>query len=76
MSSEAEVKWSRDGQRFVHATSDATGYVRELFQQYGDGIADLEIRRATLEDTYMTLVREFESGRSAAALREFEAVTP
>ncbi|GIG89755.1 ABC transporter ATP-binding protein [Plantactinospora endophytica] len=75
MSSEAEVKWSRDGQRFVHATTDATTFVRELFQQYGDGIADLEVRRASLEDTYMALVREFESGRSIAALREFEEAT-
>ncbi|MFC6019746.1 ABC transporter ATP-binding protein [Plantactinospora solaniradicis] len=72
MSSEAEVKWSQGGQRFVHATTDATRYVRELFQQHGDGITDLEVRRATLEDTYMALVREFESGQGAAALREFE----
>jgi len=72
MSSEAEVKWSRDGQRYVHSTTDATRYAQELFRQYGDSIADLEIRRATLEDTYMALVREFESGRGAAALREFE----
>ncbi|WP_422773077.1 ABC transporter ATP-binding protein [Plantactinospora sp. WMMC1484] len=72
MSGEAEVRWSRDGQRFVHATADATGFVRQLFQQYGDGIADLEVRRASLEETYMALVRESESGRSLAALREFE----
>ncbi|GAB3964082.1 ABC transporter ATP-binding protein [Plantactinospora veratri] len=72
MSSEAEVKWSRDGQRFVHATADATRFVRELFQQYGDAVADLEVRRASLEDTYMALVREVESGRSLATLREFE----
>jgi ABC-2 type transport system ATP-binding protein len=62
MSSEAEVRWSRDGQRFVHGTTDATTFVRELFGQYGSDIADLEVRRASLEDTYMALVREFESG--------------
>jgi ABC-2 type transport system ATP-binding protein len=62
MSSEAEVRWSRDGQRFVHGTTDATTFVRELFGQYGNEIADLEVRRASLEDTYMALVREFESG--------------
>ncbi|MFY1688079.1 ABC transporter ATP-binding protein [Plantactinospora sp. WMMB782] len=72
MSAEAEVRWSRDGQRFVHATTDATRFVRDLFGQYGDSIADLEVRRASLEDTYMALVREFESGRSLAALRDFE----
>jgi ABC-2 type transport system ATP-binding protein len=74
ISSEAEVKWSRAGQRFVHSTSDATRFVRELFQQYGDAIADLEIRRANLEDTYMALVRGFEAGRREA-VREFEVVT-
>ena len=62
MSGEAEVRWSRDGQRFVHGTTDATTFVRELFGQYGNEIADLEVRRASLEDTYMALVREFESG--------------
>ncbi|MEQ4301776.1 ABC transporter ATP-binding protein [Plantactinospora sp. B6F1] len=72
ISAEAEVKWSRDGQRFVHATTDATRFVRELFQQYGDAVADLEVRRASLEDTYMAMVREVESGRSLATLREFE----
>jgi ABC-2 type transport system ATP-binding protein len=75
VSTDAEVRWSHDGQRFVHATGDATRFVRELFQQYGDAIAELEIRRANLEDTYMALVRGFESGRKQAAVREFEVVT-
>ncbi|MEJ3742978.1 ABC transporter ATP-binding protein [Actinomycetes bacterium KLBMP 9797] len=75
ITTEAEVRWSRDGERFVHATADATRFVRELFQQYGDAVADLEVRRASLEDTYMALVREFESGRSGAALRTFEEAT-
>jgi ABC-2 type transport system ATP-binding protein len=75
MSTEAEVRWSRDNQRFVHSTTDATRFVHDLFKQYGDDIADLEVRRASLEDTYMALVREFESGRTATAARDFEAVT-
>ena len=54
------MRWSRDGQRFVHAADDATAFVRELFRQYGDSIEDLEVRRATLEDTYMALVRQAE----------------
>jgi ABC-2 type transport system ATP-binding protein len=74
MSTEAEVRWSRDGQRFVHATADATRFVRELFAQYGDAVADLEVRRATLEDTYMAMVRDYESGKSEAAVREFVEV--
>jgi ABC-2 type transport system ATP-binding protein len=56
----AEVRWSQGGDRFVHSTDDATGFVRGLFAQYGDEIADLEVRRASLEDTYMSLVRAHE----------------
>ncbi len=74
VSGQAEVRWACDGQRFVHATDDATRFVRELFAQYGDKISDLEVRRASLEDTYMTLVREFESGRGEVAVREFTEV--
>jgi ABC-2 type transport system ATP-binding protein len=59
-SGQAEVRWSRDGERFVHATPDATGFVRELFAQYGDEVADLEVRRASLEDTYMAIVHRQE----------------
>jgi ABC-2 type transport system ATP-binding protein len=71
MSTEAEVRWSIEGERFVHATLDATGFVRELFAEHGTAVADLEVRRASLEDTYMALVREFESGQASLALKEF-----
>ena len=57
-----EVRWSRQGEHFVHAAEDATRFVRELFAQYGDEVADLEVRRATLEDSYMALVQRFEAG--------------
>ncbi|SFI94930.1 ABC-2 type transport system ATP-binding protein [Amycolatopsis sacchari] len=62
MSTEAEVRWTRDGQRYVHTTTQSTKFVYELFQQYGEEIADLEVRRASLEDTYMALVHRFEEG--------------
>ena len=64
VSAEAEVRWSRAGEHFVHSTADATRFVRELFAQYGEDVADLEIRRATLEDTYMALVHRHESGHA------------
>jgi ABC-2 type transport system ATP-binding protein len=60
---QAEVRWSRDGERFVHATPDATRFVRDLFAQYGDDVADLEVRRASLEDTYMAMVHRQEQPR-------------
>jgi ABC-2 type transport system ATP-binding protein len=73
---EAQVRWSRNGEHFVHATPDATGFVRELFAQYGDDVADLEVRRATLEDTYIAMVQQYESGQAnATAARAFEEAT-
>ena len=57
---QSEVRWSRSGQRFVHAPDNATAFVRELFQHYGESVEDLEVRRASLEDTYMALVRQAE----------------
>jgi ABC-2 type transport system ATP-binding protein len=80
MSTQAEVRWSRDGQRFVHAADEPTKFVRDLFRQYGESVEDLEVRRASLEDTYMALVRQVEAGVSGsdltgeAALRKFSAV--
>nr|MDT0661206.1 ABC transporter ATP-binding protein [Micromonospora sp. DSM 115978] len=72
ISTDAEVRWSQGNGRFVHATGDATAFVRELFQQHGDEIADLEVRRASLEDTYMALVHEHETGRDGTAALAFE----
>ena len=62
MPGQSEVRWSLDGQRFVHAADDATAFVRELFRRYGESVEDLEMRRASLEDTYMALVRQAEDG--------------
>jgi ABC-2 type transport system ATP-binding protein len=72
---EAEIKWSRDGERFVHAAADATAFVRELLAQYGDEVRDLEVRRASLEDAYLTLVQQHEAGRAATAAETFAEVT-
>jgi ABC-2 type transport system ATP-binding protein len=60
VSRDAQVRWSRAGEHFVHATDDATGFVRGLFAQYGEEIDDLEVRRATLEDTYMAILKKEE----------------
>jgi ABC-2 type transport system ATP-binding protein len=74
MATEAEVRWTIDGQRFVHSTSDATGFVRELFRKHDEEIGDLEVRRASLEDVYMAMVRQFEAGQHDEAVREFTEV--
>jgi ABC-2 type transport system ATP-binding protein len=62
----AEVRWTLDGKRFVHSTEDATGFVRHLLDEHGDEVADLEVRRASLEDTYMALVHAQEGGGAEA----------
>jgi len=72
---EAEVRWTRDGERFVHSAADATGFVRELFAQYGHDVADLEVTRASLEDAYLALVQQHESGLADQAALAFTEVT-
>nr|WP_197698504.1 ABC transporter ATP-binding protein [Micromonospora viridifaciens] len=70
---DAEIRWTRDGERFVHSAADATGFVRDLLRQYGDEVQELEVRRASLEDAYMALVYEEESGvRTGAAVRVWQ----
>ncbi|MCW5697010.1 MAG: ABC transporter ATP-binding protein [Bauldia sp.] len=72
VSGQTEVRWTRAGEAFRHATPDATRFVRDLFAEHGDAIADLEVRRATLEDTYLTIVRQHDEGGEAAAVDAFE----
>ncbi|MEV8373118.1 ABC transporter ATP-binding protein [Kribbella sp. NPDC056861] len=55
-----EVRWSVEGRHFAESTSESTAFVRDLFHQYGEALAELEVRRATLEDTYLALVRQSE----------------
>jgi ABC-2 type transport system ATP-binding protein len=57
---EDEVSWTRDGQGFRHRTADSTPFVFELFRRHGTTIENLEVRRASLEDTYLSLVRRAE----------------
>ncbi len=59
---ESEIRWTRGGRRFVHSAVNPTPFVRELLVQHGDEVADLEVRRNSLEDTYMRLVHDFEGG--------------
>lgn len=61
VSSQAEVRWTQDGKQLVHATKDATSYVRRLLSEHKTGISDLEVRRASLEDTYMAIVQKHET---------------
>ncbi|WP_203862654.1 ABC transporter ATP-binding protein [Plantactinospora mayteni] len=61
-----EVRWTFDGQRFTQSTeqSQSTGFVFELFRKHGHAITDLEVRRPSLEDAYLALVRQTELTRA------------
>ncbi|MFE2959407.1 ABC transporter ATP-binding protein [Nocardia tengchongensis] len=75
VATEAEVRWTVDGQRFVDTTAESTKFVYELFKQHGERVGELEVRRASLEDTYMALVRRYESGRGEAEVHTLEEIT-
>ena len=59
-----EVHWTAGGRRHVHAVAegDASVFVRELLLKTPD-VTELDVRRASLEDTYMALVRRVESAQ-------------
>jgi ABC-2 type transport system ATP-binding protein len=62
-----EVRWRLDGSRFAESTTDSTRFAFDLFRRYGEAVADLEVRRASLEDTYLAIVQQAELGAVAAA---------
>ena len=74
VSSRAEVRWRVGERTFVHPTDDVTAFVKELIRQHGEAIADLDVRRPTLEDTYFAMVHRFETGGGEHAAAVFEEV--
>jgi ABC-2 type transport system ATP-binding protein len=61
----------------MQSTNQSTTFVLDLLTRYGETIADLEVRRASLEDTYLALVRQAEAGlgeAGEAAARNLEEV--
>ena len=61
------MRWARGGERFVHPTDDVVGFVRGLFEQHGDELTDLEVRKAGLEDTYLAMVQRSQTGTPTTA---------
>lgn len=54
---QAEVRWTgADGTAHQERTADPSRLVWELHHETGGPIADLEVRRPTLEDTYLHMV--------------------
>lgn len=69
-STDAEVRWEQDGKKHVHASKDATAFVRKLLADNPTGIHDLEVRRASLEDTYMKIVQQHEASQAAKNVKQ------
>jgi ABC-2 type transport system ATP-binding protein len=74
VSGESRVRWRMNGEVHTERTPDATGFVRELFAKHGEGISDLDVRGTTLEETYLTMVQQHESGFRDEAAHAFEEV--
>ncbi len=71
---EALVRWTSSGEQRSESVADATAFVRRLFDEHGDDLRDLEVRRASLEDAYLALVQQHEAGHGEAAARLFAEV--
>nr|WP_103962625.1 ABC transporter ATP-binding protein [Nonomuraea solani] len=56
-----QVRWRHDGQRHSASPPDSTAFVRDLFTRHGAAITELEVHRASLEQTYLSLVRDAEA---------------
>lgn len=54
------VRWVRDGHQFEEATPDSTAFVRALLHDDRGTVTRLEVHPASLEDTYLGLVRAAE----------------
>ncbi len=59
---DGEVRWTLGGRHFAETTPDPTTFVWDLFEQHGREVKDLEVRRASLEDTYIAMVARHRSG--------------
>lgn len=57
---EAEVRWSEDGQAHRQLTSTASEFVWSLHRRIGGPVADLQVRRPTLEDSYLRMIHREE----------------
>ncbi len=71
LATEATVRWTVDGEHRTESTADATAFVRALLDRHGDDVRDLEVRRATLEDTYLAVVQQHELGAHGRGVPTF-----
>jgi ABC-2 type transport system ATP-binding protein len=58
-----EVRWAVGGEHFVRPSEQPARLVCELYRRHGDELRELEVRRSSLEDTYLALVHAAEVRR-------------
>lgn len=61
MSATASVRFRRDGRLHTESTEDPVSYLREALAEPGE-MTELEVRRASLEEAYLALVHQVETG--------------
>ena len=66
MSATASVTFRRDGQRHTESTDDPVSCLRSVLAEPGE-VTDLEVRRASLEEAYLALVHQVETGADSTA---------
>lgn len=65
-----QVRWRRGSETTVQQTAEPVQFVRQLLAD-NDDIDDLEIRHTSLEDTYLAMVQQHESGGAESARAVF-----
>lgn len=55
------VGYTLAGERHDHDVADGTGFTRDLLATHGTAVTDLEVRPASLEDTYLRYVHRAET---------------
>jgi ABC-2 type transport system ATP-binding protein len=63
------VRYTVNGGLHVDSVEDATRHVRGLFERHGEALGDLEVRRTSLEEVYLSMVRDAEAGEPAEAAK-------
>ncbi len=63
---QARVSWTQDGVTREQSTDTPTQIVADLSRHFGGEIPDLVVRRPTLEDTYLGMIKPFSSDEEAS----------
>ncbi|THV30218.1 ABC transporter ATP-binding protein [Glycomyces paridis] len=73
MGERAEVRWTEDGRRRIERSADPLDLIDRVRARCGGTVADLEVRRSSLEDTYLAMVARALAGETLRADEEDEA---